>query len=237
MEELEDRKKIIRFIERLYCKCGNNSLYKNYKEYLGMKEFAKAIGGEYYSANIVFESLDKKIEKYGLTEFLPGKKRQLVLFGELGISVLRKLYPEATLESMAATTTKNICIPSSTWYGRQDKIYYLCKNCCDICRFQTKGCTIHCRNTFCDYLSLMSTLDVSKLIQRQDKVSDKNIKKFHEYIAKIFGKNKQLKSTGYIRSYLDIAVYIYLRYDVGFEEALSAITPLLDQNIPNNSAH
>ena len=228
MEDAIEKERLTVFIERLYCRCCNDvQIYREFKEYLTMKLFAESIGGEFYGYD-KFHKLEEKITELGLADLLPGRKRQLSVTGNIGVMLLRDLYPNTTITPIQ---TSNAYMPQNKWYGMGDS-YYVCKSCCEICRFQSRGCTIHCRTCFCDFISLMGKIDTSKLIFRNSKVSDKNIKKFISFLDVKFGKNKQLHSTGYIRSLADIAVYIFERFELEYEEAFGLV-----QNISNNAMH
>jgi hypothetical protein len=246
MEEIVKREKYVRFIERLYCKCGKkDKLYASYRKHIVAKKFAANIGGEYYSGNEDFNKLDKNLAELGLDEYLPGGKRQLVIQGTLGEILLKELYPNTPLASLEIDGLEyeppartdigdlpanmvNDVIDSLHGSGR----YYVCKSCCSICKFHTHGCTIHCRDNFCDYVGKMALIDITGYTRRNSKPKDRVMKEFRKYLdekIRLLPGINATRSKGYIRSYFDIAEFIYVRYEIGFDAVYNLIEPLLSR--------
>ena len=230
------RENMIKFIERLHCRCGKNSIYKEYRNHIALKNFAEATGSKYYPGNETMVKLDEKIEKHGLTDLLPGKANQLAIAGKLGEIIINDLYPKLELESIRV---ENLCYEkeSNLLFRTDDpstqsrKYYYICKACCSICRNHTNGCTIHCRDNFCNYLNDLDKIDLDGFNRRETRVTAELMKKFNSYLNTkqkelVKGSVSLLRSKGYYRSYFDIMELVYTKFDVGFDEAYNAVAKL-----------
>lgn len=220
-----EREAMIKFIERLYCKCGRSNIYNDYRNHIAMKNFATAIGGEYYSGNETMAKLDEKIEKNGLSDLLPGRPRQLLITGELGEIIINELYPRISFSAIQV---------NDFMYEHHDnpkERYYVCKSCCSICKNHTNGCTIHCRTGFCDYINILDKIDVSYFPKRETRISSDLMKKFNAYLTSKKkelpkGLISELRSKGYYRSYFDIMELIFTRFDIGFDDTYNAVAKL-----------
>lgn len=242
-EEYIRREKYIKFIERLYCKCGKDKLYSEYRDYISMKNFAASIGAEFYSTNENFHKIDENLANLGLLDLLPGHKRQLIVQGSLGEVLLDELYQDMSCVAQQfgyeiptrvhtdAISTSDVESIVENLKGRNR--YYVCKSCCTICRHQTRGCSLHCRDNFCDYISKMALIDVRNLIRRAKKPKTEVMKKYNDYmndkIKRLPRGTNTKRSKGYFRSYFDIAEFIYIRFEVGFDYVYNLIEPLLIQ--------
>ncbi len=228
-EEIIRREKFIKFVERLYCKCGKGELYSEYRDYNAMKNFASSIGAEFYSPNEKLHKIDKNLEELGLDCYLPGRERQLIVQGSLGELLLKELYGNI---SDYAIIPSGYEIPTRVHTGSMSDYvvndvreslngrgrYYVCKACCPICKHQSRGCSIHCRDNFCNYVSKMALIDISNLTRREKKPKIERIKEFNAYmnekIKRMPKDTNTTRSKGYFRSYFDIAELIYIKFDI-----------------------
>lgn len=221
--------KIRSFIEFLYCNCSKISDAKPFNEYLALKSFADAIGGEVYTneRNIL---IYEKLKNYA--DFLPYGKYQLRFKG-VGELYIKQLLEEP-IRSLADSNHKVKHHCRKNMFLTDE--YFICKQCCPICSSSQRGCPLHCCTDCWKNLAIMSNINVNKIpILRIGKLSKKRTTELLNQLESVIKNNTDYKvklknrSVGYLHYTYDIVKFLYLTYEYNVD----SIKPMIDALLRN----
>lgn len=204
-------------VENLTCRCVNNSDYDRIRDCITLRNFAAAIGGEFYMSS-ADERVIKALSDYN--DFLPGGSR------ELGYQYAAKEF----IEDMLGTVMYPVTNKGIKFYNAdvvEGKKYFICKSCCPVCRTSTRGCPLHCCKTCWSYLHKLDQISKGLMLTRRSKqLKNKQITDFiHDVVTdvNITGGSKLTPSQGYLHNDLDIALYLYKTYEIASDEVRKLI--------------
>lgn len=210
-------------VEGLICNCTNNKDYDHINELIALKRFADATGSALYLGK-QDDRLLKCLAEYD--NFLPGGKYQP------GYTHAAKVFMDDLIDETTLPLTRNQGTYFSCHEGdspNREK-YFICKNCCPVCRNSSRGCPLHCCTLCWEYLHKLDT--VSKLYTfkfRSVSVKKAAITDLVSTINKdatIPNSAKLRHNKGYIHNSLDVAVYLYTLYDINYEVCKSIVSIL-----------
>jgi hypothetical protein len=196
-------------IENLYCNCIDNAEYDHINECIAIANFAKAIGGEVYFGQrdkIIMDALAE------FSDYLPGGKY------ELGFNNAAKHFIDESLEiPLSPLTYKS----RKVYFDAKGEKYFICKDCCPICRSASRGCPLHCcRNCWASLHKLDSLGRELKCELRVKPLKKSAIAQFIDEAARnpLIPNGKKLSaSKGYLHNNFDIALYLYREYELSAE--------------------
>lgn len=210
-------------IELLYCNCSKLNHARPYNEYLALKSFASAIGGEIFT-NELNTKIDTLLKDY--VDYLPYGKYQLRFKGAA------KLFLDLIFETeLPELKDVNAC----TKYSKKQKPtvseYFVCKSCCPVCKSSARGCPLHCCTLCWKYLALMSLVNVNKNRRVIKKVKQRNalishLKDLIKSDQEIIGLNVTT-TEGYLHSIYDVVLFLYLNYEYDDAEIKRIILALM----------